>query len=182
MSIVLVGSTSGSVTLQEPAVAGSTVLTLPAVTGTVLTTTSPKAGNVIQVVSATYSTETTNSTTTYADTGLSASITPTSSSSKILVLVTIAGCQKSSGSSSNGLDLKLLRGSTDLITFTRYGGWTGTALNLTFGNNSTEYLDSPATTSSTTYKVQFRNETGSALVKVQDTSSTSTMVLLEIAA
>jgi hypothetical protein len=139
-------------------------------------------GTVVQAVSATYSTETTNSTTTYADTGLTASITPTSSSSKILVLVTIAGCQKSSGSSSNGLDLKLLRGSTDLITFTRYGGWTGTTLNLTFGNNSTEYLDSPATTSSTTYKVQFRNETGSALVKVQDTSSTSTMVLLEIAA
>ncbi len=53
MSIVLVGSTSGSITLQEPAVAGTTVLTLPAVSGTVLTTTSPKAGNVIQVVNAT---------------------------------------------------------------------------------------------------------------------------------
>ena len=36
MSIVLVGSTSGSVTLQEPAVAGSTTLTLPATTGTVV--------------------------------------------------------------------------------------------------------------------------------------------------
>jgi len=42
MSIVLQGSTSGSVTLQEPAVAGTTVLTLPAVSGTVLTTTSLK--------------------------------------------------------------------------------------------------------------------------------------------
>ena len=38
MSVVLFGSTSGSVTLQEPAVAGTTVLNLPAVTGTVLTT------------------------------------------------------------------------------------------------------------------------------------------------
>jgi len=38
MSIVLQGSTSGSVTLQEPAVAGTTVLTLPAVSGTVITT------------------------------------------------------------------------------------------------------------------------------------------------
>jgi hypothetical protein len=37
MSIVLVGSTSGSVTLQEPAVAGTTVLDLPAVSGTVIT-------------------------------------------------------------------------------------------------------------------------------------------------
>jgi hypothetical protein len=45
MSIVLVGSTSGSVTLQEPAIAGTTVLTLPAVTGTVLTTTGQLIGN-----------------------------------------------------------------------------------------------------------------------------------------
>ena len=36
MSIVLVGSTSGSITLQEPAVAGSTVLSLPATSGTVM--------------------------------------------------------------------------------------------------------------------------------------------------
>ena len=36
MSIVLIGSTSGSITLQEPAVAGSTVLDLPAATGTVM--------------------------------------------------------------------------------------------------------------------------------------------------
>ena len=36
MSVVLLGSTSGSITLQEPAVAGTTVLTLPATTGTVV--------------------------------------------------------------------------------------------------------------------------------------------------
>jgi hypothetical protein len=66
MSIVLVGSTSGSITLQEPAVAGTTVLDLPAVSGTILTTASsgqsiPKAalptGSVLQVVSANYSTD-----------------------------------------------------------------------------------------------------------------------------
>ena len=45
MSIILQGSTSGSVTLQEPAVAGTTVLTLPAVSGTVLTTTGQLIGN-----------------------------------------------------------------------------------------------------------------------------------------
>jgi hypothetical protein len=38
MSIVLVGSTSGSITLQEPAVAGTTVLDLPATSGTVIVT------------------------------------------------------------------------------------------------------------------------------------------------
>ena len=66
MSIVLQGSTSGSITLQEPAVAGSTVLSLPATSGTLITTGSsgqsiPKAalptGSVLQVVSATYSTQ-----------------------------------------------------------------------------------------------------------------------------
>ena len=41
MSIVLQGSTSGSITLQEPAIAGSTVLSLPATTGTILTSASP---------------------------------------------------------------------------------------------------------------------------------------------
>jgi hypothetical protein len=43
MSIVLVGSTSGSCTLQEQAVAGTTVLTLPTTSGTVLTSTSPSS-------------------------------------------------------------------------------------------------------------------------------------------
>jgi hypothetical protein len=56
MSIVLQGSTSGSVTLQEPAVAGTTVLTLPAVSGTVLTSAStitPSDGSVTQAKLAT---------------------------------------------------------------------------------------------------------------------------------
>ena len=51
MSIVLVGSTSGSITLQEPAVAGTTVLDLPATSGTFITTTGgvapSTAGNVL---------------------------------------------------------------------------------------------------------------------------------------
>ena len=82
MSIVLVGSTSGSITLQEPAVAGTTVLTLPAVTGNVLTDTSPKVGNVIQVVSAakidTFSESVASGATSGDVTGLTASITPSS--------------------------------------------------------------------------------------------------------
>jgi hypothetical protein len=65
MSIVLIGSTSGSCTLQEQAVAGTTVLTLPTTSGTVLTTASsgqsiPKAalptGSVLQVVQSVNST------------------------------------------------------------------------------------------------------------------------------
>jgi hypothetical protein len=56
MSIVLQGSTSGSVTLQEPAVAGTTVLDLPATSGTVATLTTPSFATTIGVGGATPST------------------------------------------------------------------------------------------------------------------------------
>lgn len=181
MSIVLVGSTSGSVTLQEPAVAGSTVLTLPAVTGTVLTTTSPKTGNVLQVIqSPVYLTEATNSTTTYADTGLSASITPTSASSQILVIVS-QSCYKSAGSASNGVNLKLFRGATDLGRFVWVQGYTGTTIQ-NYCVATFQYLDSPSTTSATTYKTQFANLANASLVSVQpDNNGASTITLMEIA-
>jgi hypothetical protein len=185
MSLILQGSTSGSITLQEPAVSGSTVLTLPAVTGTVLTTTSPKAGNVIQVVNATYSTSVSNSTNTYADTGLSASITPSSSSSKILVIVEIAGIVKYSVNTY--AQLRLVRNSGAILYFEGLATYTVTASTNAIGGSGCNYLDSPATTSATTYKVQFASGGNVSAVYVQDFGSginvsTSTMTLMEIAA
>ena len=177
MSIVLVGSTSGSITLQEPAVSGSTVLTLPAVSGTVLTTTSPKAGNVIQVVNATYATSTTTGGTTYVDTGLTATITPTASSSKILVLVNQSGLNNDTINS--GTSVQLLRTSTSLVVFASFFGF---GVSGCVSGASACYLDSPATTSATTYKTQFRRGGGSGTSYVQDNSSTSTITLMEIAA
>ena len=179
MSIVLVGSTSGSCTLQEQAVAGTTVLTLPTVSGTVLTTTSPKAGNVIQVVSATYSTATITSGTTLVDTGLSASITPTSSSSKILVLVTMNGLLNGA-TAATGVRLAILRNSTNINTFAEYTCYTSASASL-IASAAGNYLDSPSTTSSTTYKVQFARRDGSGTVSVQANSDSSTIVLMEIA-
>jgi hypothetical protein len=182
MSIVLVGSTSGSITLQEPAVAGTTVLDLPAVSGTILTTTSPKAGNVIQVVNATYSTQVTNSTSTYADTGLTATITPSSSSSKILVLVNQTAISRGTGNVSSQLYMKLLRNSSDLSVFLQ--AWSYNAASAYFPSAAASicYLDSPATTSATIYKTQFQNGANAAIVTVQEQNSTSTITLMEIAA
>ena len=185
MSIVLVGSTSGSITLQEPAVAGSTVLTLPAVTGTVLTTTSPKAGNVIQVVQAVSTSTVTISTLTYTDTGLSASITPSSSSSKILVFVNQATYSDRSANAT-GFGLKLIRGSTDIFTPITDGTGPYDVYNqFSTGGNATlglrypiNYLDSPATTSSTTYKTQGRPYQGGNLY----IQGTQVIILMEIAA
>ena len=185
MSIVLVGSTSGSITLQEPAVAGTTVLTLPAVTGNVLTDTSPKAGNVIQVVQSVYKTYSSRTSSTYADTGLTASITPSSASNKILVLVTMNGCGKQS--SDTALALKLLRGSTELTLIDDSIGGTGTSVAVYVGSSSINFLDSPATTSSTAYKVQFASVSNTAAAYFNNYSGTantvtSTMTLMEIAA
>jgi hypothetical protein len=182
MSIVLQGSTSGSITLQEPAVAGTTVLTLPAVTGTVLTTTSPKAGNVIQVVSGSTSTQTSSSSSTFADISLSASITPSSSSSKILVIVALMGVGKETNNTA--AQTRLVRDSTTLLTATLTGFTGSTAANR--GQSvSYCYLDSPATTSSTTYKIQLASWNNNAVAYVNDYTGTnplSTITLMEIAA
>jgi len=185
MSIVLQGSTSGSVTLQEPAVAGTTVLTLPAVSGTIITTGSPQSGSVLQVVQSVYKTYSSRTSSTYADTGLTASITPTSASNKILVLVTMNGCGKAS--SDTALALKLLRGSTDLTLIDDSIGGTSSSVSVFVGSSSINYLDSPATTSSTAYKVQFASVSNTAAAYFNNYSGTvntvtSTMTLMEIAA
>ncbi len=181
MPLVLAGATSGSITIDVPATAGTNTLTIPASTGTVITTTSPKTGNVIQVVNATYSTTTTNSTQTYADTGLSASITPTSSSSKILILISHVGLSKSAASGDSAINIRLLRASTSIATLATQLGYQNSATRLDF-SGFFSYLDSPSTTSSTTYKTQFANANTSQAVSVQSSSDTATMTLLEIAA
>lgn len=183
MSIVLVGSTSGSITLQEPAVSGSTVLSLPAVTGTVLTDTSPKAGNVLQVVNAAITTYVSSSTDTFVNTGVTATITPTSATSKILVLIDHAGCSKETNSAA--IKIKVLRGSTQIVYIADADGFTGTTTNNFFGSIGCNYLDSPATTSATTYKSQFASQFNNAVVSIGNyntTPVTSTITLMEIAA
>jgi len=140
-------------------------------------------GKVLQVVSANYSTTTSSSSSTLADTGLTASITPSLSTSKVLVMVHQNGCGKSSQNSDNNMTLRLLRGATSIVNdFAGAAGFTNSALYNQFGSISITYLDSPATTSSTTYKTQFRNSGNAVSVFVQDGSSTSTITLLEIGA
>lgn len=170
MSIVLQGSTSGSVTLQEPAVAGTTVLDLPATSGTVLTSASqsiPSAalptGSVLQVASTT-KTDTTSfasaNTNTFVDiTGMSVTITPTSATSKIFVMFTIQVSQSTTAS----VHVRLVRDSTAIsigdsasnrlrdTVFTRPAS---TPYDYDSQNLAANFLDSPSTTSATTYKLQ----------------------------
>ena len=158
--------------------ANNTVLTADSTTATGLKW-AAAGGKVLQVVQATYSTATSNSTTTYTDTGLSLSITPSSASSKVLVL-TMTPARKAIGNSDNGLWLRIMRGATSVLE-SGYALFTG-ADNALFGVVSQHYLDSPSTTSATTYKTQFRNNTAAASVEVQQNSQTSTIILMEIGA
>ena len=136
------------------------------------------AGTVLQVVQASYSTPTTTSSASYVDTGLSASITPKFSTSKILVMVHHTSCYKETNNTN--LKLQLVRGSTVIALVEQAGGYTANSTENNFGSCSLAYLDSPATTSSTTYKTQMRADNG-ATVGVQRNSSVSSITLLEIA-
>ena len=163
------GSTKIAVTSSGVAVTGLSKASLP-------------TGSVLQVVNATYSTQVSTGESTYSDTGLTATITPTSDTSKILILVNQTGCGKSSANTS--LRLQLLRNSTVLISFERSGGDNNATTTNRIGSCSTAYLDSPATTSAITYKTQLANALTSGLgsAAVQLFSSVSTITLMEIAA
>ena len=136
-------------------------------------------GKVLQVVSATLADDATSSSTTYADTGLSATITPTSATSKILTIQS-STVDVGSGNASNAISLKLVRGATDILTLDDLC-FTGTALRKLW-SYSYSYLDSPATTSATTYKIQFCNNVNAADVTFAANNNTATLLLLEIGA
>lgn len=138
------------------------------------------AFRILQVVMGSTTTVTSNSTTTYADTTLTASITPQSSSSKVLILVYHPSVNKS-GDLNSGVLLRLVRGSTTISTFGAGLGYTGTTTTVTSGT-SLAYLDTPAVASATTYKTQFANNVAAAAAQVQTSSSMSTIILLEVSA
>jgi hypothetical protein len=142
-------------------------------------------GKVLQVVNATYDTEVANSTTTYADSGLTATITPSSATSTVLIFVEQNGIAKNNADT--GVKLRLLRGATELYQFEASAAYTGDNAYNYIGGSGTNYLDSPATTSATTYKTQFARTTaaGAAFLQIDGavgTNSTSTITLMEIGA
>lgn len=134
-------------------------------------------GKVLQVVTATDSSALSSSSSTYVDTGLSASITPSSTSNKILVLVSM-GTFGSDAANAAGATIRLVRGTTELIYSAGLGAHATVTYVYTAGPSFT-YLDSPSTTSSTTYKTQFKSDSSTGCVV--DNASIASIVLLEIA-
>lgn len=166
--------------------ANNTVLTADSSTATGLKWATPAGGGkVLQVVNASTNVGATTTSTSLVDTNLTATITPTSATSKILVIVSQNGCGKNA-TAAGRLTLAILRGTTVLQYLTDVAGYNNAATINYFNNVSGTYLDSPATTSATTYKTQFLSEGGSS-VSVNDTyantyKSASTITLMEIGA
>ena len=138
-------------------------------------------GKVLQVVEGSYQTAVNSSSSTYADTGLTATITPSSASSKVLVFVSQNGNYQANGAGgSNSMGLKLFRGATEIAKQTSLYS---TFSSLQGTTNGLSILDSPATTSATTYKTQFNSVEAKASVTVNvDNVNRSSIILMEIGA
>ena len=141
-------------------------------------------GKILQVVQGTHTTPVSNSTSTYADTGLTASITPISTSNKILVLVNQSFLIQDNGGGSAGADIRLMRDSTAIVgnqqryqIFTQSLGSTNQAQ---YNRYTMNILDEPSTTNSIVYKTQSARYTGVDYITTSPDSFGATLILMEV--
>ena len=189
-SIKLKHSGGNSVIIAAPSSnpASDRTLTLPGdADGTILTSNSD-TGKILQVVSVSTTSTVSNTTETFADSGLSASIN-ISAGSKVLVLcVQHMDVQRGSGSVACSCAIRLLRGSTAIFApgNTKNVGIEASSdvQRILFLPLSLSFLDTGASTGSNTYKIQGRVQSAnqSARVRFQDDNNKSVMTLLEVAA
>jgi hypothetical protein len=184
MSLVKIqgnASGTGEFTIAAPNSNTNRTLTLPDNTGTILTsatTTGFPAGSVIQVVTSTSTTPTTTTSTSFVDAGLSVSITPSSASNKVFVLVYPG--TSSVDTDNNAISFQILRGATNIAYTSNHLFFSGTSITRRAAF-MVSVLDSPNTTSSTTYKLQFLSRLGNT-VATNTSGDTASITLMEIAA
>ena len=184
----ITSDTSGALDIQS---AGTTKIAMDSsgnvsLAGNLAVTGSMPTGSIMQVIQGrTKAVVTTTSSTSFVDIGLSATITPSSTSSKILVICNVAGIMID-GTSGAFARLILLRGSTNVTgdaaaPYLAYPHlYLGTAASRS-APSSINYLDSPASTSALTYKIQNANSGGGTINFQRDSQVYSTMMLMEVA-
>tara|TARA_B100002019_G_scaffold122895_1_gene105749 strand:+ start:859 stop:1329 length:471 start_codon:yes stop_codon:yes gene_type:complete len=138
---------------------------------------SGSSGGIVQIVNGTTSTSVTSSTNVYVASGLTATITPTSTSNKILVLGNLGGCDKRTGNTYMSVSLR--RDSSEIYVPEVQALWSDSTAT-TSQTVSFQYLDSPATTSAVTYDVYFKSVGNTAQVSVQWASAGSSITLIEV--
>jgi|DEB0MinimDraft_10_1074344.scaffolds.fasta_scaffold115656_1 hypothetical protein len=134
-------------------------------------------GKVLQVVQGTYATQTSTSGTTPVTSNLSASITPSSTSNKVLLLATVNSFY-TTGTAGGG-NLYIYRDGSDLLPSPAAVNYLGSGGSL-MDTISLNYLDSPSSTSLLTYEIYFSNNSSSNTF-VHDNNRSSFIVLMEIA-
>jgi len=153
---------------------GTAGITFPSGSGT-----QAAQSKVLQVVSATTSTTTSTTSTSYVTAGVAVSITPLFSTSKVLVTITGGQCDYNATQAI----FTIYRGGTDLaLNAYGFACFYNTATAEMQGPLSGQYLDSPATTSSTTYTIYFKRGAGSGTVYIGTNGNSVTISAMEIAA
>lgn len=177
MSAIINGS-SPSVTFSD----GTTQATSAIVSGYLPVSLLP-AGTIKQVVSAVMPSSFSTSSGSWVDTGFSATITPTSATSKILILFNSGGTSRPAVAS-ECVRLQIVRGSSTFVYGASNLFYTTNSLDQSDWNSSFQYLDSPATTSSTTYKIQMQTRLNNTCTMNSGASAgqNATLTLLEVAA
>lgn len=140
------------------------------------------SGKVIQVIGASLSTSVSTTSGTYADSGLTVNITPTLNTSKVLVQVSLSGWRTSgvSGASCTGR-FNIYRGGQLVETIVGAGGLTFTS-GAVYSCPTLVFLDSPASTSALTYKVQYLTDNGTTYFNITSIGATASIVVSEIGA
>ena len=147
----------------------------------------PSGGKVLQVISTFKADTFTTTSGSFVDiTGLSVSITPSSATSKILI---ISSFIVSNGSGGFQTFINLVRGATNIAQSTGMSN-NATVTTIQGGDNlngvAISFLDSPSTTSATTYKLQMKTAGGTtgAIGRrggTTDDGASSTITVMEIA-
>jgi hypothetical protein len=175
--------------IAPASVASNRTITLPDVTGTLLSNASNAtfpAGSILQVVQTSVTTNTNTTSSTYADaTGMSLSITPKSATSQILIFFDVNVRNQASDSQTGGL--QIVRGASTVVCTNDYVMNIGVNANVGVGlNTPINGIDSPATTSPVTYKLQLRRVQSAGISYAFQVNpsgnSRSTITLMELAA
>jgi len=143
-------------------------------------------GKILQVVSMTHAGEQTisSSTNTYNDTGLTLAITPSATSSKILIMYNLTVSQRTNDGYVHATIKQVISGGSAVdLSGTNYGfTMNGTDIDELSSPHSFQYIDSPNTTSATTYTIQTRSSGSSQTYRRFRDATTGSLILMEVGA